>query len=165
MRVPIRKAGQYTNLQISADMTQAKYDELANSLNKLKNQAHPQAAAEVKRLAAMGDFSENAAYQMAKGKLRGINQKISEWEKLLSRAKIIKPANNNVVSLGSTVTVMEDREEKTYCLLGSLETDPGRGVISGDSPLGQMLLGKKVGDSFTLTVNDKQKAYYIAKIS
>src|SRR3990167_7487825 len=119
MRLPIRKPGKYARLKPDQYLTQAKYDELKAGLEKLKIR-RPRAAEEVKRLAEMGDFSENAAYQIAKGRLRGMNQKILDMEEHLKRAVIIEPVKNSAtVQLGSRVTVEVEGQQKTFLILGS----------------------------------------------
>ncbi|MFH0814829.1 MAG: hypothetical protein V1902_01950, partial [Candidatus Falkowbacteria bacterium] len=79
MRVPTRRAEKNIKNTFDPFITQTKFDELKIKLEKLKK-SQPTAISEVQRLAEMGDFSENAAYQMAKGRLRGINQRILELE-------------------------------------------------------------------------------------
>src|SRR3990167_8023281 len=146
MRLPIRKPGKYARLKPDQYLTQAKYDELKAGLEKLKIR-RPRAAEEVKRLAEMGDFSENAAYQIAKGRLRGLNQKILEIEDHLRRAIIIKQDKNTAaVQLGTEVTIQALGKQKTYLILGSAETNPAKGIISHDSPVGAALMGRRVGD-------------------
>ena len=145
MRVPIRKPGKYTHLKPDPHLTEEKFNELKNKLARLKK-SQPVAAAEVARLAEMGDFSENAAYQMAKGHLRGINQRILELEDHLHRALIIKPMKNTqTVQLGHRVTIETAGKQKTYLVLGSSETNPGEGIISRNSPIGSALMGHQVG--------------------
>lgn len=166
MRVPIRKAGQYTNLKLDPTMTKSKFAELQAELKKLKEIVHPQAAEEVKRLAAMGDFSENAAYQMAKGKLRGLNQRIIDLEKMIAEAKIIQPDDNkDSIQLGSVVTVEINGNTKVYKILGSVETDPAQGIISYNSPLGQILLGKKIGEIIQMPIAERKIEYKIIAIN
>jgi transcription elongation factor GreA len=161
MQTPIRKPGKYTHLKPDQYLTRAKFDELKNKLDKLKFNLPP-AAEEVKRLAQMGDFSENAAYQIAKGRLRGMNQRILEIEDHLKRAIIIKPAQNTgTVQLGSSVTVETAGRKKTYLILGSSETDPKRGIISRNSPLGSALIGRKVGDTVKIKLNNREVEYKI----
>jgi transcription elongation factor GreA len=165
MRVPIRKPGKYTNLKTDPCITVEKYNELKNKLEKLKSFSQPNAIVEVKRLALDGDFSENAAYQIAKGRLRGINQRILEIENLLKRSIIIKPVNNNgVVRLGNHVTVRFSGKEKTYLILGSTETNPAAGIISHNSPLGSALMGRKVGDKIKMQLASKETEYIIIKV-
>ncbi|MDO8668254.1 MAG: transcription elongation factor GreA [bacterium] len=175
MQLPYRKAGKYTHLKPDQHLTEAKYNELKNKLDRLKFN-RPGAANEVKRLAEFGDFSENAEYQIAKGRLRGINQRILEIEDHLRRAVIIKPnKNSKTVQLGSNVTVLIagtpphlfhkcGGKEKTYLILGSAETNPGRGVISRRSPIGSALIGKKIGDQIKIKLADRVVEYKIIKI-
>ena len=118
--------------------------------------ARPKLAEEVKRLAEMGDFSENAAYQMAKGRLRGINDRINELTEYLKHVVIITPKNTGTVQLGSTVTVEINGKQKTYTILGSTETDPSTGVISHQSPVGAALMGRRVGDTVEIQLAGKR---------
>ncbi|OGH58981.1 MAG: hypothetical protein A2725_03875 [Candidatus Magasanikbacteria bacterium RIFCSPHIGHO2_01_FULL_33_34] len=126
-------------------MTQEKLDELKLELDKL-NKKRPQAAKEVSRLAELGDFSENVEYQLAKGRLRGINNAILKLEYRINHANIIAGGNSNIVQLGSEVTIKNSKGKSTYTILGASETDPSRGIISHQSPLGSALLGHRVGE-------------------
>lgn len=149
MRTPIRKAGKYTGYKPDPFLTLGKLNEIKNKLRQLK-QNLPLAIAEVKRLGEMGDFSENAAYAMAKGRLRGMNQRILELEDQLKQAQVIEPSKNSgKVQLGSRVTVEIEGEQKTYLILGSAETNPKENVISHRSPIGAALVGYQAGDRVT----------------
>src|SRR3989338_4573249 len=164
MRLPIRKPGKYARLKPDQYLTQAKYDELKAGLEKLKIR-RPRAAEEVKRLAEMGDFSENAAYQIAKGRLRGMNQKILELAEQLKLAVIIKPAGpGGIVRLGARVPVFTDGRGKTFLILGSAGTDPSQGIISHKSPTGSGLMGRRAGDKIKIKIADKLIEYKIIKI-
>ena len=155
MRVPIRKPGKYTHLKPDPNMTQAKVDDLQRQLAKLKAQ-HPQAAKEMQRLAELGDFSENAAYQMAKSRLRGINERMRQLDERLKHAVIIAPQNDGTIGLGSTVSVELNGVNQTFLILGSSETSPGQGVISHHSPIGTALVGRKSGDELTIKLPDRE---------
>jgi len=164
MQLPYRKAGKYTNLKPDHNLTEAKFNELKNKLKRLKSN-RPELAKEVKRLAEMGDFSENAAYQIAKGRLRGLNQRVLEIENHLNGAVIIKPNRNlNQVQLGSKVTIKINGREKTYLILGSSETNPGRGIISARSPLGASLMDKTIGSLVGTKLAGRDVKYEIIKI-
>ncbi|MBU1038829.1 GreA/GreB family elongation factor [Patescibacteria group bacterium] len=146
MQVPRRKPGKYTHLKPDPCITQEKFNELKAKLAKLKI-SQPQAAEEVKRLAAMGDFSENAGYIMAKGRLRSINQRMLELSEQLKKAQVIKVVKNvSKIQLGHKVTIVVAGQQKTYLILGSAETNPGQGTISHNSPIGLALMGRQVGD-------------------
>ena len=145
-------------------VTERKFAELKNKLAKLQH-TRPQAAAEVARLAELGDFSENVEYQLAKGRLRGINNAMLKTENQLNRAVIITPEKQTgTVRIGHTVTIETAGAQKTYQILGSSETNPGRGIISHNSPIGNALLGKKVGDVVKIQLAGKEVGYRIVKI-
>ncbi|MDD5032255.1 MAG: GreA/GreB family elongation factor [Patescibacteria group bacterium] len=163
MRVPIRKAGKYTNLKPDAHMTPEKLAEFKSKLEKLKK-IRPRLAEEVKILSTTGDYSENAGYQMAKGRLRGINQRILDLEEIIKNAVIIKPKKSGAVELGSAVIVEIAGREKKYKILGSAETDPAKGVISHNSAVGQSLLGRRVGETIKIKLGSKEVIYKIIKI-
>jgi len=156
MRVPIRKPGKYTHLKPDPNLTQEKFDELTEELNKLKKIVQPKLAKEVRRLAELGDLSENAAYQIAKGKLRGINQKITDLGNHLGTAKIIKIDKDvNTVQLGSKVTLEINGEKKFFQILGSSEVNLLKGIISHNSPIGSAIMGHKIGDVIDIVQKDR----------
>lgn len=164
MRVPIRKPGKYTFDKPDPHMTQERFFELKEKLAKFRV-AQPKAAAEVQRLAQLGDLSENAAYQIAKGKLRSINQKILDLENILNAAVIIKKnSTSEKVKLGSTVTFDLDGKEFTFTILGSSETNPSKGIISHTSPIGKSLMNKRSGDLFVFVIGEEKKKGFIKKI-
>lgn len=166
MQTPYRKAGKYTGVKPDPHITQEKYDQLAADLEKLKKVKQPRAIEEVQRLALMGDFSENAAYQIAKGRLRGINQRILDIEDHLKRSVIIQaPSRSDIIGLGHIIAVEVNGAERTYQILGSSETDPGRGVISHNSPIGAALLGRHVGETITVKLTNKELTIRIKSIS
>lgn len=165
MRVPYRKPGIFSQIKNDPFITQGKFNELKKDLERLKS-IHPQAAADVSRLAELGDFSENAAYQFAKGRLRGINNAILRLEKQLQFATIIKPQKQtSKITLGSTVTIEKGDTSKTYQILGSSETNPQHGIISHNSPLGAALMGHSVGDVVRVKLVQEEVEYKIIKIT
>ena len=164
MQVPKRKAGKYAKIPKDNNITQAKFDEITKKLEKIKK-SHPYATSEVVRLAKMGDFSENVAYSLAKGRLRWINQAILDLEKDLKNAKIIKiNKSKNKIKLGHSVVVKQDGKKTKYTILGSEETDPTKKIISHHSPIGSALLGHKVGDVVTIQIKNKNLEFKILKI-
>ena len=164
MQVPYRKPGKYSQMKSDPLMTKEKLLSLERKLLKLKS-ARPVLAAEVARLAELGDFSENAEYQLAKGKLRGLNSAILSLDHQINNAEVFEqPIKTDEVMLGSTVTVVNEKGQLVFQILGSVETNPNRGVISLHSPLGQALLGKKVGESAVVKLANKEIKYKIVSI-
>lgn len=165
MRVPIRKPGKYTGLKPDPNITLVKHQALCDELDRLKKFSQPHAIKEVKRLALDGDFSENHAYSMAKGRLRGINQRMLDIENHLKSAIIIEPSNNTErVELGSQVTLEINGKTRIYQILGSSETDPIRGIVSHNSPIGKALMNRRTGDEVKVITKDKTVTYKIISI-
>lgn len=164
MRTLDRKPSHQAKTPRDPMMTQEKFLQLKNKLDRLKK-SHPFAASEVSRLAELGDFSENAEYQAAKWKLRGINYGILTLESELQEAEII-PSNNqqNTIQIGHRITVQNGEKIATYQILGSSETNPTRGVISHLSPIGMAIIGHKIGDIVDVKLADKTVKYKILKI-
>lgn len=165
MQIPYRKPGKFSLIKHDPILTPDKLTELKNKLHKLKEYSRPAAAAEVSRLAELGDFSENMEYQLAKGRLRGINNSILKLEHQINQAVVVEPpANVDTVQIGHTVTIESGGKQKTYQILGSAETKPERGIISHLSPIGSALLGHCVGESIQILLAGKETTYTIVKI-
>lgn len=96
-----------------------------------------------------GDLSENADYSKAKEDQAFLEGRIQELEYTLKNATIIenKISGFTRVEVGATVTVQEeDFEPETYQMVGAKETDPSKGRISNESPVGRALMGGAIGD-------------------
>lgn len=163
MRLPFRKPGKYTQIKSDPIITRSKFEDLKNNLKKLKK-VRPEVVKEVARLAELGDFSENVEYQLAKGRLRGINSRILKLERQIADAQIISTTKNNIIQIGSVVTIESDGKQKIYQILGSSETNPEKGIVSHSSPIGSALLNHEVGDMVSVKIADKQVDYKIIAI-
>ena len=165
MRIPIRKSENKKIAEQDPFITQAKHDNLKADHDRMLSR-RPSLSKEVARLAELGDFSENAEYQMAKGKLRGLNHRMLVIEEALKHCQIIKSnKKTDKVRLGHKVTVEINGKTKTFQILGSTETNPSAGVISQNSPIGEALLGEKVGEVVKVSLeNNKSIQYKIIKI-
>ena len=113
----------------------------------------------------MGDLSENAEYQTARQEQERNEARISELENILQSVEIIKkPAGGHKVQLGSKVK-LKNGTIKEFQVVGTVEADPLNGKISDESPIGQALLGKKVGDSVEIKTPAETITYHIVEIS
>jgi transcription elongation factor GreB len=122
---------------------------LQEELADLRSCQRPKIVQEVADAAAQGDRSENAEYIYGKKKLREIDRRIHYLTKRLESVTVVDPADRAIdqVFFGAWVEVEdEDGKVATYRIVGEDETDPARGLISYRSPLGRVLLKKKVGD-------------------
>ena len=166
MRLPTRKSEKERLENEVSDpyLTTRRIEQLKRELARLKNE-RPAAIEEVRRTAEMGDFSENAAYQDAKARLRQLNNRILRIEETLNRAiPIIVNGKREQVRLGSVVTVEHDGKLQKFEIVGADEANPANGRISHKSPLGSRLLGNKYGAELTLYVQNQKVTYRILKI-
>jgi transcription elongation factor GreA len=130
-------------------LTEDGYNKLVEKLNYLKSVRRIEVAERLKAAIALGDLSENSEYDDAKNEQAFLEGEIQDLEAKIRNSDIIKAGSGDVVQMGSKVTVVdlefaEDGPE-TFMLVGSTEADPDEGKISNESPLGQALLGQKVG--------------------
>lgn len=168
MQLPKRKPGKYAQTTVDTLLTteacEARVKERVALLRERKI-----AASETARLAEFGDFSENVEYQLAKGRLRRINDRLLMLEYQISHATIIEPpASNTTAAAGHTIVVEKvgrDGETYTYRLVGSAEADPAAGNISIHSPLGVALIGRAVGDEVAIRIGNEDVQYVVRRIS
>jgi len=139
---------------------------LKTGLEELKGPKREELAARLRSAIQMGDLSENADYHKAKEDQAFLEGRIQELEYLLKNAVIIeKNANQEVVSLGSHVTIQEeDWPPETYHLVGPTEADPSNGKISYESPIGKALLDHKVGETVEAETPGGKIRFKILKI-
>ena len=106
-----------------------------------------EAAERMKEAAQPGDIEDNPEFEQAKEDVAALDNRIYELEEMIGRAKIIEEHHGGVIEPGSVIEV-EDAEGQveTWHLVGAVESDPGAGRISIDSPVGRALLGRRKGD-------------------
>lgn len=112
-----------------------------------------------------GDLSENAEYDSAREEQGLVESRVAEIEDILLNAEIIKSRKGSKVTLGSKVDVTSAGKTMTYAVVGPVEADPTQGKISNESPIGVALLGKKVGETATITTPKGEISYEIISIS
>jgi transcription elongation factor GreA len=131
-------------------MTRSGYNKLKAELEQMETVQMPAIAEKIGQARSEGDLSENAEYH-AQREAQGLLQaKINLVKTKLSRASIIDPTTlpRDQVSFGATVVVRDPDldDEETYTLVGAGEEDYNEGRILTNSPLGQALIGRKIGD-------------------
>jgi transcription elongation factor GreA len=140
-------------------LTPEAYEKLKKELEYLKTEGRREIAERLKHTASFGDLAENFAYQQAREDQGFLERRIAELESILNDAVIItNRGNKKVVDIGSVVTILFDGEEQKLQIVEPEEANPTKRKISSKSPLGQAILGKKVGDeTFVQTPNGKIK--------
>jgi transcription elongation factor GreA len=145
-------------------LTQTGVDELTKELEQLVAERGP-VAEKIKTAREFGDLAENAEYQTARQDQEKLESRISEVEHILQNVEVIKkPKGDSKVQLGSTVK-LKNGDTRTFQVVGTVEADPLNGKISDESPIGQALLGKKLGEEVEIKTPAETTIYKIIEIS
>lgn len=113
-----------------------------------------------------GDLSENGAYKYAKIELGSLNRQLREVRHLLEYGEVTeKAADTTTVQFGHTVTIADDKGEQTFTLVTHHESDPLKGKLSVESPIGSALLGKRIGEAAVISLPTGETRYTITQIS
>ena len=134
-------------------ITSLRLADLEKELTYLKTTREREIAAMIAEARSYGDLSENSEYDAAKNEQAKLYGRIAEIEDILSHAVIIEDENelSGRVGLGCTVTVEDEKgKQVAYKITGSQEANPMEFKISDDSPFGRAIVGKSVGDTFTV---------------
>ena len=137
-------------------LSRERLKELEDEIKELKTNGRKQMAERIAEARSYGDLSENAEYDAAKEEQGLFELKISKLEDLLRRARIIDTSSmpKDQVHILSTVKVKNLNNSKffSYTLVSPEEADLDKGKIALTSPVGQALMGKKVGEIVTAKV-------------
>ena len=149
-------------------MTIAGYNKITSELEFLKKTERPETVIALDEARQLGDLKENAEYHSAKDKLALIDSQIAELNAVISKAVIIDPSTlpHNKVSFGSTVSLVDTNtdEEFTYTIVGGVESNADKGLISFNSPLAKQLMGKEEGDEVTATLPGGVKTFEVLNV-
>lgn len=137
-------------------------------LEHLKTVRRHDVAERIKQAIDFGDISENSEYEDAKNEQAFIEGEIITLEKMLRNAKLIDESDVgiDVVTVGSTVILkdLEFGDELEYTIVGSAEADPSEFKISNESPVGEAILGQKIGSVVEVNVPAGMLKYEVLNI-
>jgi len=167
-KIPLTREGQNNKIPL----TREGLEKIEKELNLLVNVKRPEIVERiVERLASSrktGDMTEETEYTQAKQELVFVDERIDELQEVIDKAMIIDEDHNNCqeVKLGCKckVTVKNIGKENIFHLVGEWEADPAQAKISHQSPLGQSLLGKKIGEKVEVQAPAGKIVYTISKI-
>ena len=146
-------------------ITSGSLDQLKKELETIKNKTILDIAKRIDEAKQQGDLSENAEYHQAREDMSWAQGRARELEHIIDNAQIIKTsANNDVVSLGSTITVEVNNNKREFTIVGPQEANPSSGHISNESPLGHAFLGAKIGEKVAVVVPSGKQVYQILAI-
>ena len=150
-------------------MTRVGYEKITGELDFLKTSERPETVIALDEARQLGDLKENAEYHAAKEKLAIIDSQIAELGAVISKAVIIDPSTlpHSRVSFGSTIEIVDihSDEEFSYAIVGGVESNADKGLISFNSPLAKQLLGKEEGDEIKANLPGGVKTFEILSVS
>ncbi len=145
------------------------FQALVDELNYLKGEKTEEVKRNLAYARSLGDFSENSELDAAKDEQGQVAARIAELEELIKNAEIIDESEikDDIVNLGSTVVAYDyDMEEEVeYSIVGTNEADPLNGKISDRSPIGSAMIGKTIGDEFTVPTPGGDIKFKILSVS
>ena len=144
-------------------ITESGQRELERELEELKSR-RGEIADKIAAARDFGDLSENAEYDAAREAQGLLETRITEIETILQNASIIQAGNSSTVVLGSTVELEANGKTVVYTVVGPVEADPLEGKVSNESPIGQALMGKTVGDTVTISTPKGELAYTVVAL-
>ncbi len=141
---------------------------LEAELEDLKTNGRKDIAERIKIARGYGDLSENSEYDDAKNEQAKIEARIVELEAMLKNYEIVSEdgISTDTVVIGVKVTIkdMATKEEFTYAIVGSAESDPLNDKISDESPVGKALMGNAVDQKVEVELGGDKVVYKILAI-
>ena len=148
--------------------TREGYNALKKELEHLKSVARPENIKAIEEARAHGDLSENAEFEAAKERQAFIEGRVGELEYKLASADIIDPdkvsRDRAVFACRVLLENVDTGESVEYQLVGPEESDISNGKISVSSPLGQAIVGKRMGDEILLNAPGGRRHYELVEI-
>ncbi len=148
-------------------LSRANYEKMVEDLNALK-EVKAQLSKEIGEAAQQGDLRENAEYAAAKSRQEETLVKIQDLEIKLRNTQITDDlqVDRTEARIGATITIKDIAADfdMTYTLVGSMESNPEKGLLSVKSPLASSVLGKKEGEAFTAELPKGKKEYKLVKL-
>ena len=145
-------------------LTQGGLKNLKEEYDQLINVRRKGVAEKLQKARELGDITENAAYDAALDEQAFVEGRISELDELLKNVEVVEGEKAGIVQVGSRVKVHIDGDEQEFQIVGAPEANPANGKISHESPLGQALLGKKVGEKVEITAPAGNLTYHVLEI-
>ncbi len=149
-------------------MLKVTYVKLSEELEQLKTHERGIIAKIIDEARELGDLKENAEYHAAKDKQGLMEARIVELTDVVGRAQVVDPSSlaHERICFGSTVVLIdqESDEEIKYTIVGGKESNPHKGLISIQSPMARVLIGKEEGDEVELVLPSGKKIYDIEDV-
>ena len=137
-------------------MSKDGYEKLKAQLDQMKNEEMPRIAEQIAQARSFGDLSENAEYDAAREAQGMLQARINDLQDKLGRAMIVDKSTlpTDRVVFGSRVRVLDLdlNDEEDFILVGPGDEDYDQNKILLTSPIGQALVGKKLGEEVEVPI-------------
>ena len=142
---------------------------IKKELEELKSIKRPKIIEAIAEARAHGDLKENAEYHAAKEEQAKIESRVIEINDLIARANVVditKLEKKDNVIFGSTVSLidLENKQKKTYKIVGKDEADVTKNYIYFRSPIGKALIGKNKKELITVNTPSGEKNFEILEV-
>jgi transcription elongation factor GreA len=131
-------------------LTASGLKKIEQELEQLRTVHRKRVADRIRDSKQFGEFSENSEYEDAKIEQAFVEGKIEELKRVLMHAHVIEVDEvlTDQVGVGTIVKVrdLETSDEWEYTIVGSIEANPSEDKISNESPVGEALMDRKIGD-------------------
>ncbi|MGN0194018.1 MAG: transcription elongation factor GreA [Pseudoramibacter sp.] len=153
-----------SNKNQNIEVTKEGLQKLKDELEHLKTVTRYEVIEKLRIARGYGDLSENSEYDEAKNEQSFVEGRIKELEEQIRNAKVADDVKADEIGIGSYMTVEVNGKQVTYQLVGSAEADIKAGKLSNASPVGEGLMGHKVGDTVAIEVPRGTVTYTILDI-
>jgi len=149
-------------------LTPGGHAKLEKRLDHLRNVLRPAVAERLRDSKQFGDLTENSEYEDAKQEQALIESQILDIRRVLQVARVLETDEipTSKIGIGSIVQItnLDNDDEWEFTVVGSMEADPDNDLISDESPIGEAIIDKKVGDIVSIQVPNGALKYRIDSI-
>lgn len=147
-------------------LTREKFNELQEELDFLKTTRRKEIAESLEYARSLGDISENTEYQEARELQAATEERIAKLESILQSVKIVTHHHDSTINIGSIIEIQKEGEKELhqYEIVGSEEANIQERKISNLSPLGEAMMGKKKGETFSFVTPNGKVNYKVVSV-
>ena len=91
-------------------------------------------------------WHDNFSYEQITQQIRGLDHRLQEVHNTLRQAVLAPRPSGSEVAIGTKVKIKFNDDQEDWYIGGHGESDPDVNILAYDTPLAQLMLGKKVGE-------------------
>ena len=129
---------------------------IEEELDELRKVGRKRVAERIRDSKQFGELTENSEFEDAKNEQAQVEGRIDELRQILAAAQVVEleDISTDEVGVGSIVGIRDvnSRNQWEWTIVGTFEADPAQDRISNESPVGEALIGKKIGDIVSIDI-------------